>query len=174
MKTAVLIGELIFFILATLLMGYMCLNVIISDIKSRKQRKQLDKSIGEFCEKLSNAIITAESVEEPKKENKKSEIKKTKVDYENMPIVELYKVARDLKVKGYYKLHKKELIDKANEFLRNVNEPISGELMIDAIKGDIESFDRVSEEAAIAIRTLEWVKSIEDTDIETQPDSEEN
>ena len=115
MKTAVLIGELIFFILATLLMGYMCLNVIISDIKSRKQRKQLDKSIGEFCEKLSNAIITAESVEEPKKENKKSEIKKTKVDYENMPIVELYKVARDLKVKGYYKLHKKELIKAIKE-----------------------------------------------------------
>ena len=51
MKTAVLIVELIFFVLATLLMGYMCVNVIISDIKSRKQRRQLDKSIGEFCEK---------------------------------------------------------------------------------------------------------------------------
>lgn len=115
METAVLTVELIFFILATLLIGYMWINAIISDIKSRRQHKQLDKSINEFCEKLSNAIITAESVEEPKKENKKSEIKKTKVDYENMPIVELYKVARDLKVKGYYKLHKKELIKAIRE-----------------------------------------------------------
>lgn len=116
MKTAVLIVELIFFILATLLMGYMCVNVIISDIKSRKQRRQLDKSIGEFCEKLSNAVIVAaEEKEKPKKEHKKSEIKKNKVDYENMPIVELYKVARNLKVKGYYKLHKEELIKAIRE-----------------------------------------------------------
>lgn len=116
MKTAVLIVELIFFVLATLLMGYMCVNVIISDIKSRKQRRQLDKSIGEFCEKLSNAVIVAaEEKEKPKKENKKSEIKKNKVDYENMPIVELYKVARNLKVKGYYKLHKEELIKAIRE-----------------------------------------------------------
>ena len=74
----------------------------------------------------------------------------------------------------YKEKDRKELIDKANEFLRNVNKPISGELMLDAIKGDVESFDRVSEEAAVAIRTLEWVKSIEDVEIETQPDSEEN
>ena len=78
-------------------------------------------------------------------------------------------------VLAFYKEEdRKELVDKANEFLRNVNEPISGELMLDAIKGDVESFDRVSEEAAVAIRTLEWVKSIEDVEIEAQPDSEEN
>ena len=42
---------------------------------------------------------------------------------------------------------RKELFDKANEFLQNVKEPISGELMVDSIKGDIESFERVSEES---------------------------
>lgn len=120
MKTAVIIVELIFFLLATLLMAYMAINTIISDFKSRKQRKQLDKSINEFCQKISDAVITAEKVEiknnnETKKENKKSKIKKTEINYEDMPIVELYKVARKLKVKGYYKLHKNELIKAIKE-----------------------------------------------------------
>lgn len=63
MKTAVIIVELIFFLLATLFMAYMAINTIISDFKSRKQRKQLDESINEFCQKISNAVITAEKVE---------------------------------------------------------------------------------------------------------------
>lgn len=116
METAVLTVELIFFILATFFMGYMAINHIILDIKERKQRQKLDKAISEFCDKISNAVITCEC--EDKKTTKKaktSEIKNTKVDYENMPIVELYKVARDLKVKGYYKLHKKELIKAIKE-----------------------------------------------------------
>ena len=78
-------------------------------------------------------------------------------------------------VLAFYKEEdRKELIDKANEFLRNVNEPISGELMVDSIKGDLESFDRISEEAAVAVRTLEWVKTLETKEIETEPDKEEN
>ena len=79
-------------------------------------------------------------------------------------------------VLAFYKEEdRKELIDKANEFLKNVNEPISGELMLDAIKGDVESFDRISEEAAVAMRTLQWVKTLEDKEeVETQPDKEEN
>ena len=120
MKTAVIIVELIFFLLATLFMAYMAINTIISDFKSRKQRKELDESINKFCQKISDAVITAEKVEiknnnETKKENKKSKIKKTEVNYEDMPIVELYKVARKLKVKGYYKLHKNELIKAIKE-----------------------------------------------------------
>ena len=79
-------------------------------------------------------------------------------------------------VLAFYKEEdRKELIDKANEFLTNVNEPISGELMLDAIKGDVESFERISEEAAVAMRTLQWVKTLEDKEeVETQPDKEEN
>ena len=107
-----------------------------------------------------------------KKEELENEIEQWKGYYKNYNNLAVQVLADAL---AFYKEEdRKELVDKANEFLRNVNEPISGELMVDAIKGDIESFDRVSEEAAIAIRTLEWVKSIEDTDIETQPDSEEN
>lgn len=107
-----------------------------------------------------------------KKEELEKEIEQWKGYYKNYNNLSVQVLADVL---AFYKEEdRKELIDKANEFLRNVNEPISGELMVDAIKGDVESFDRVSEEAAIAIRTLEWVKSIEDTDIESEPDSEEN
>lgn len=121
METAVLTVELIFFILATFFMGYMAINHIILDIKERKQRQKLDEAISEFCDKISNAVITCEKEnnssdnKSSKKERKTSEIKNTKIDYENMPIVELYKVARNLKVKGYYKLHKKELIKAIKE-----------------------------------------------------------
>ena len=78
-------------------------------------------------------------------------------------------------VLAFYKEEdRKELIDKANEFLLNVKEPISGDLMVDSIKGDIESFDRISEEAAVAVRTLEWVKTLEDKDIITESAETEN
>ena len=73
-------------------------------------------------------------------------------------------------VLAFYKEEdRKELIDKTNEFLQqNVKEPINGDLMVDTIKGDVESFDRISEEAAVAIRTLEWVKTLENKDIKTE------
>lgn len=107
-----------------------------------------------------------------KKEELEKEIEQWKSYYKNYNNLSVQVLADVL---AFYKEEdRKELIDKANEFLRNVKEPISGELMVDAIKGDVDSFDRISEEAAIAIRTLEWVKSIEDTDIESEPDSEEN
>ena len=57
MQTAVLTVELIFFILATLLMGYLTIKTIVSDIKERKQRKQLDNALSQFCDKLTTANI---------------------------------------------------------------------------------------------------------------------
>lgn len=115
METAVLTVELIFFILVTLFMVYMAINIIISDLKSRKKRKQLDESINKFCQKISNAVITAGKVEAENNNETKKENKKSKINYEDMPLVELYKVARKLKIKGYYKLHKNELIKAIRE-----------------------------------------------------------
>lgn len=109
MNTAVAVVELIFFILATLFMLYMCINTIITDIKIRKQRKQLDEAFGEFCNKISNAII----VECKKQDDEK--VKKENIDYDKMSISELKKVAKNKKIKGYYNLHKKELIKAIKE-----------------------------------------------------------
>lgn len=66
-------------------------------------------------------------------------------------------------VLAYYKKEDRaEMIKKVDGFLENVSEPITGELMVDSIKGDVESFDRINNESAVALRTLEWIKSIED------------
>ena len=72
----------------------------------------------------------------------------------------------------YKEKDRKELIKKANEFLQNVKEPISGETMVDAIRGDLEAFDRINSEAAVAVRTLEWIKTIENKEV--VENSEEN
>lgn len=108
MNTAVAVVELIFFILATLFMLYLSVNTIITDKKAREQSKQLDKAINEFCNKLINAVIESE---------KKNEIKvsKNNIDYDKMSILELKKVAKDKKIKGYYNLHKEELIKAIKE-----------------------------------------------------------
>ena len=87
----------------------MCINTIITDIKIRKQKKQLDEALGEFCKKISNAII----VECEKQDNK--EVKNENIDYDKMSISELKKVAKNKKIKGYYNLHKKELIKAIKE-----------------------------------------------------------
>lgn len=110
MQTAVLTVELIFFILATLLMGYLTIKTIVSDIKSRKQQKQLDEALSQFCDKLTTAVV--ECKETSKTETSK---KKSMPDYDNMNIGELKKVAKGLKIKGYYNLHKKELIKAIKE-----------------------------------------------------------
>lgn len=61
----------------------------------------------------------------------------------------------------YKKEDRDDLIKKANEFLESVKEPISGAMMLDTIRGDLDSFDRINDESKIALRTLEWIKSIE-------------
>ena len=58
---------------------------------------------------------------------------------------------------------REELINKVEETLASVLEPIDGELMYDSIKGDLESFERINDESSIAYRTLSWVKEIAET-----------
>ena len=57
-----------------------------------------------------------------------------------------------------------ELIKKVEATLESVKEPIDGQAMFDAIKGDIESFERINDESAIAYRTLSWIKEIANSD----------
>lgn len=63
---------------------------------------------------------------------------------------------------AYYKKDDRdEVIKRIEETLDNVlQHPISGEMMYDTIKGDLESFDKINDESEIALRTLEWVKQI--------------
>lgn len=64
----------------------------------------------------------------------------------------------------YTKEEREELISKVDETLESVKNPINGEIMFDSIKGDIESFERINDEALVALRTLKWITEIEERD----------
>ena len=71
----------------------------------------------------------------------------------------------------YNKDDRAKMIKDIDEFLNNnISEPITGELMVDSIKADIDSFERINNEAKIAIRTLTWIEEVEDKGIEGEPE----
>ena len=76
-------------------------------------------------------------------------------NYENLAINVLVDV-----LAHYKEEDRNNLIERANDIIKSVKEPISGEQMYDSIKGDLESFDAINEESKIAYRTLTWVKDV--------------
>lgn len=74
----------------------------------------------------------------------------------------------------YKKEDRDDLIKKANDFLESVKEPISGAMMLDTIRGDLDSFDRINDESKIALRTLEWIKSISNDNDDNDKNAETN
>ena len=71
----------------------------------------------------------------------------------------------------YNKDDRAKMIKDVDEFLNNnISESITGELMVDSIKADIDSFERINNEAKIAIRTLTWIEEVEDKEIEGEPE----
>lgn len=72
----------------------------------------------------------------------------------------------------YKEDEREEKFKSAIELLKSLKEPLNGAQMFDSIKADVDSYERINNEAKIAIRTLTWVKEIEDKDIEVE--SEEN
>lgn len=71
----------------------------------------------------------------------------------------------------YNKDDRAKMIKDIDEFLNNnISESITGELMVDSIKADIDSFERINNEAKIAIRTLTWIEEVEDKEIEGKPE----
>lgn len=76
-------------------------------------------------------------------------------NYENLSVNILADV-----LAHYKKEDRKELIERVNNVLESVNEPIDGQTMFDSIKGDLESFERINDESSIAYRTLTWIKAI--------------
>ena len=71
----------------------------------------------------------------------------------------------------YNKDDRAKMIKDIDEFLNNnISESITGELMVNSIKADIDSFERINNEAKIAIRTLTWIEEVEDKEIEGEPE----
>lgn len=70
----------------------------------------------------------------------------------------------------YKEDEREEKFKSAIELLKSLKEPLNGAQMFDSIKSDVDSYERINNEAKIAIRTLTWVKEIEDKDIEGEPE----
>lgn len=70
----------------------------------------------------------------------------------------------------YKKDEREEKFKSAIELLESLKEPLNGAQMFDSIKADVDSYERINNEAKIAIRTLTWVKEIEDKDVEGEPE----
>lgn len=74
-------------------------------------------------------------------------------NYENLAIQILADVFAH-----YNKEDRDALIKHIEETISSIESPINGQLMYESIKSDIESFDRINNEAKIAYRTLQWIK----------------
>lgn len=85
-------------------------------------------------------------------------------NYENLAVNILADV-----LAHYKKEDRESLIEKVNVVLESVNEPIDGNLMVESIKGDLESFERINDESSVAYRTLSWIKELAE-----EPAPEEN
>lgn len=70
----------------------------------------------------------------------------------------------------YKEDEREEKFKSAIELLKSLKEPLNGAQMFDSIKADVDSYERINNEAKIAIRTLTWVKEIEDKDVEGEPE----
>lgn len=70
----------------------------------------------------------------------------------------------------YKEDEREEKFKSAIELLKSLKKPLNGAQMVDSIKYDVDSYERINNEAKIAIRTLTWVKEIEDKDIEGEPE----
>lgn len=73
----------------------------------------------------------------------------------------------------YTKEQREEKIKAANDLLESLQAPINVQQALDSIKSDVESYDRIKNEAGIALRTLNWIKDIEDKEVECEPDKPE-
>ena len=64
---------------------------------------------------------------------------------------------------AYFEPEKREeKIKAAIELLDSLLEPLNGTQMLDSLETDIEYYKKIDNEAKIALRTLNWVKEIEE------------
>lgn len=99
----VLIIEVVLLILMTIAVLYHLIEIIRRDIQIRKTSKIIDDAVIE--------CITKDN--KTKKANKATTQENN--NYNDMSVIELKKIAQKKKIKGYYNLHKEELVKALEE-----------------------------------------------------------
>lgn len=114
----VLIIEVVLLSLMTVVVLYHLIEIIRRDIQIRKTSKIIDEAADKFMKKIDDAVIECVTKDnKTKKINKKVNKATTQENnnYNDMSVIELKKIAQKKKIKGYYNLHKEELVKALEE-----------------------------------------------------------
>lgn len=114
----VLIIEVVLLSLMTVVVLYHLIEIIRRDIQIRKTSKIIDEAADKFMKKIDDAVIECVTKDnKTKKVNKKVNKATTQENnnYNDMSVIELKKIAQKKKIKGYYNLHKEELVKALKE-----------------------------------------------------------
>lgn len=114
----VLIIEVVLLSLMTVVVLYHLIEVIRRDIQIRKTSKIIDEAADKFMKKIDEAVIECITKDDKTKDKTKKVNKATTQEnnnYNDMSVIELKKIAQKKKIKGYYNLHKEELVKALEE-----------------------------------------------------------
>lgn len=114
----VLIIEVVLLSLMTVVVLYHLIEIIRRDIQIRKTSKIIDEAADKFMKKIDEAVIECITKDDKTKDKTKKVNKATTQEnnnYNDMSVIELKKIAQKKKIKGYYNLHKEELVKALEE-----------------------------------------------------------
>lgn len=114
----VLIIEVVLLSLMTVVVLYHLIEIIRRDIQVRKTSKIIDEAADKFMKKIDEAVIECITKDDKTKDKTKKVNKATTQEnnnYNDMSVIELKKIAQKKKIKGYYNLHKEELVKALEE-----------------------------------------------------------
>ena len=110
----ILIIEVVLLILMTIAVLYHLIEIIRRDIQIRKTSKIIDEAADKFMKKIDDAVI--ECITKDNKTRKaNTATTQENNNYNDMSVIELKKIAQKKKIKGYYNLHKEELVKALEE-----------------------------------------------------------
>lgn len=113
-EKVLLIIEAVLLSLMTIAALYYLIEVIRRDIQIRKTSKIIDKAADKFMKKIDEAVIECIIKDDKAKKVNKTTTQENN-NYNDMSVIELKKIAQKKKIKGYYNLHKEELVKALEE-----------------------------------------------------------
>ena len=110
MESALQVLGIIGYVVVLIILCVVFVCFLFTFIKKQREDKELEKKVDEFLKDMMVQVNVYEKVEELDTEEETDIPKKTETKLEDMSIVELRKIAKDLNITYYYKRKKEDLI----------------------------------------------------------------
>lgn len=110
MESALQVLGIIGYVVVLIILCVVFVCFLFTFIKKQREDKELEKKVDEFLKNMMVQVNVYEKVEEPDIEEKTDIPKEPETKLEDMSIVELRKIAKDLNITYYYKRKKEDLI----------------------------------------------------------------